>query len=123
VFVGWNAEVILRWAPVEGLEPGEYYVVSVPYDDVGGVTDFWRRSTQVQLPAHFSLKDVGFSDRHYTWSVQVRRCTENCERVFDDDARKGGEAVGEASAEGHFYWQPDIQGKEPTPTFTPTPDL
>jgi hypothetical protein len=117
-FRGWNAEVILRWTPVEGLEPGEYYVVSVPYDDAGGVDEFWRRSTQAQMPSHYSLDEFGPADHHYSWSVQVRRCTENCERVLDDDARKEGMAVGEPSAERLFYWYPD-----PPPPRDPTPEF
>jgi serine/threonine protein kinase len=121
IFVGWNAEVILRWAPVAGLGAGEYYVVSVPYDDAGGVAEFWRSETSVQLPPHLSRPDVGFADRHYQWNVQVKRCTENCLRVLDDNARKKGIAVSSPSEQGLFYWQSDITGKPPTPT--PTPDL
>jgi hypothetical protein len=115
--------VILRWSPVEGLEAGEYYVVSVPYDDAGSVAEFWRWETSVKLPSHLSRPDVGFADRHYLWSVQVRRCTENCLRVLEDDATKRGEAVGSPSEQGLFYWQPDIDAQPPTPTPSPTPDL
>jgi serine/threonine-protein kinase len=121
IYVGWNANVTLRWAPVEGIGAGEYYVVSIPYDDVGGVAEFWRREPMLQLPRHLSRTDVGFEDRHYLWSVQVKRCTENCERVFDDNALKQGVAVGSQSAEGLFYWQSDIDNR--SPTHTPTPDL
>jgi hypothetical protein len=123
VFVGWNAEVILRWTPVAGIEAGEYYVVSLPYDDAGGVAEFWRRETQIQLPPHFSAAEVGFPDRDYRWSVQVRRCAENCERLLDDDARKQGVAVSSPSAEGLFYWQPDIVKPPKTPSPTPTPPI
>jgi hypothetical protein len=115
--------VILRWTPVAGIEAGEYYVVSLPYDDAGGVAEFWRRETQVQLPSHFSSSEVGFPDRDYRWSVQVRRCAENCERLLDDDARKQGVAVGSPSAEGLFYWQPDIVKPPTTPSPTPTPPI
>jgi len=115
--------VILRWSAVRGIEAGEYYVVSVPYDDAGGVAEFWRGETTVRLPSHLSSSQVGFPDRHYRWSVQVRRCTQNCLRVLDDDARKPGVAVGGPSAEGLFYWQADIVTLPATPTHTPTPEL
>jgi hypothetical protein len=119
-FVGWNADVILRWAEVPGMEVGEYYVVRVPYDEMGGVAEFWRQETLLRLPSNFSLPEVGFRDRHYLWTVQVRRCTSNCYKVWDDQARKMGTAVGSESAPGLFYWQPDITGGAPVATPTPT---
>jgi hypothetical protein len=97
-------------------------VVSIPYDEAGGVAEFWRRETSLQLPPHLSRRDVGFTDYHYQWQVEIRRCTENCERVLDDDAHKQGVAVGRPSAKGLFYWEPDI-GKPSPPTATPTPEI
>ena len=113
-YTGWNAEVILRWSPIAGLRADEYYVVRIPYDDLGGVAEFWRKGTSLQVPSHFSRRDVGFADRHYDWTVQVMRCVENCENVQDDNAKKEGIEVG-ASAQGLFYWEPDIQANTPTP--------
>jgi hypothetical protein len=109
-FGGWNAEVILQWSEVPVLREDEYYVVRIPYDDVGGVAEFWRKETTFRVPAHFSRKDVGFSDRHYNWTVQVMRCVENCNKIQDDNAKKRGVAVGSVSREGLFYWTPDIGG-------------
>jgi hypothetical protein len=118
-FVGWNADVTLRWSDVEGMQPDEYYVVRIPYDDQGGVAEFWRQETILEVPPGFSLREVGFPDRRYTWAVQVMRCSKNCARVLDDNAKKEGIAVGGQSAEGTFYWHPDIGGSPVDPT-TPT---
>jgi hypothetical protein len=117
--VGWNAEVDLRWSEVEGLRENEYYVVRIPYDEAGSVAAFWRQETALRLPPNFSLGSVGFPDRHYNWTVQVMRCTENCDRALVDDVRKLGAAIGAKSAIGLFYWQPDIRGVMPAPTSTP----
>jgi serine/threonine protein kinase len=119
-FVGWNADVTLRWATVEGLSPGEYYVVRIPYDAVGGVAEFWRQETLLRLPPNFSLPQVGFADRHYDWTVQVMLCLENCYKVWDDQVAKKGEPVGDKSGPGQFYWQSDISGAPPTDA-PPTP--
>jgi hypothetical protein len=120
IFVGWNADVTLRWEAVEGLELGEFYVVRVPYDDVGGVAEFWRQETSLQLPPNFSLSNVGFRDRHYEWTVQVMLCQVNCAKAWDDQAVKEGIAVGDESEAGLFYWQPDISGSVPDARPTPT---
>jgi len=106
-FVGWEAEVVLRWSPVAGMQPDEYYVVRIPYDDAGGVAEFWRQETALQLPAHFSQANVGFADRHYQWTVQVMQCVENCGHLWDDRVKKSGDPAGEPSAQGLFYWDPD----------------
>jgi hypothetical protein len=119
-FVGWNADVTLQWSAVPGLELGEYYVVRVPYDNVGGVAEFWRQETSVRLPSNLSRREVGFPDRHYDWTVQVMRCVSNCYKVWDDQAVKDGEPVGEESAPGRFYWQSDISGAGTTVVATPT---
>ena len=119
-FVGWNADVILSWPDVEGMLPDEYYVVRIPYDDQGGVAEFWRQENSVRVPPTFSSRDVGFADRSYAWTVQVMRCTRNCARVLDDDAKKEGVAVGSQSAESIFYWHPDLGGPPGTmPTRKP----
>jgi hypothetical protein len=121
-FVGWNAEVVLQWSQVAGLGQNEYYVVRIPYDDVDGVAEFWRKETAFRVPQHFSQSNVGFSDRHYNWTVQVMRCTEYCDKVLDDNTRKQGVAAGDRSREGIFFWQPDTGGgasKEPTNTPAP----
>ena len=103
----------------------EYYVIRIPYDNAGGTAEFWRKETSFQVPPNFSSQDVGFTDRHYNWSVQVMRCTENCDKVLDDNVKKQGVAVGSKSVEGIFYWHPDIGGPgggdTPPPTFTPPP--
>jgi hypothetical protein len=123
VFVGWNAEVTLRWTPVSGLEAGEYYVVRIPYDSAGGVAEFWRQETFLQLPSNLSQREVGFPDRHYDWTVQVMRCQVNCYKVWDDQVPKTGVAVGDESEAGRFYWQSDISGSDPgaKPTATRPP--
>jgi len=108
--------VVLQWSSATDLAAGEYYVVRIPYDTAGGVAEFWRTERSLQVPANFSSKDVGFLDRRYTWSVQVMRCTANCDKVLDDQARKQGDAVGPASSLGDFYWYPDIGGPVATPT-------
>jgi serine/threonine protein kinase len=118
-FVGWNAEVYLRWSEVEGLREDESYVVRIPYDEAGSVAEFWRQETSLRLPPNFSRREVGFPDRHYNWTVQAMRCTENCDRALADDVRKQGAVVGGKSVVGLFYWQPDISGIAPTPTNTP----
>ena len=100
------------------MEFGEYYVVRIPYDNAGGVAEFWRQETSVKLPANLSLRGVGFADRHYDWTVQVMRCLENCYKVWDDQAVKKGEPAGDASDPRRFYWQSDISGAAPTPTPT-----
>ena len=117
-FVGWNARVILSWAEVAGMLPDEYYVVRIPYDDRGGVAEFWRQETSLEVPPTFSSRQVGFPDRRYAWTVQAVRCTRNCARALDDNARKEGVAVGAESAARVFYWQPDIGG---SPADTPIP--
>jgi serine/threonine protein kinase len=126
-FTGWNAEVILQWSTVEGIAQEEYYVVRIPYDDAGGVAEFWRQKTSFRVPAHYSGREVGFPDRHYNWSVQVMQCTEKCDEVLDDNVKKQGIAVGDKSAERMFCWHPDIVGGRPstddtTPSPPPTPD-
>jgi hypothetical protein len=118
-FVGWNAKVILNWSDVEGMQADEYYVVRIPYNDQGGVAEFWRQETLLEVPPAFSSREVGFLDRRYAWTVQVMRCAKNCARVLDDNAKKEGVAVGAKSAEGVFYWQPDIGGS-PGDTTQPT---
>jgi hypothetical protein len=120
IFVGWGANVTLQWTAVEGLEIGEYYVVRIPYDDLGGVAEFWRQETFLQLPANFSLPQVGFADRHYDWTVQAMLCQENCYKVWDDQVVKKGTPVGDESAPRRFYWQSDISGVRPSDTPTPT---
>ena len=100
-----------------------YYVIRIPYNDAGGgVAEFWRKETLFQVPANYSTKEVGFPDRRYTWTVQVMQCTAQCDKVLDDNTRKEGIEVSNKSAEGVFYWHPDIGGgTEPTPRPTPTP--
>ncbi len=117
-FMGWNAEVILRWSAVEGVQEDDYYVVRIPYDVAGNVAEFWRKETSLRVPAIFSSSAVGFPARNYNWTVQVMRCTENCDRVFEDNVKKQGVAVGQKSATGLFYWQPDVGGVSPTATPT-----
>jgi hypothetical protein len=120
---------VLRWQGARSLGPDEYYVIRIPYDSAGGVAEFWRRDTSFEVPPNFSSADVGFADRHYNWSVQVMRCTENCDRALDDNQRKQGIQVGSKSAEGLFYWHPDIGSEkpptgddgEPAPTVPPPP--
>ena len=116
-FSGWNAEVILVWSSVGALASDEFYVVRIPYDDAGGVAEFWRKETSFKVPSNFSGRAVGFADRHYNWTVQVMRCTGNCPSVTDDNVRKNGSATSARSAEGLFYWHPDIGGG---PAVTPT---
>jgi hypothetical protein len=116
-FAGWNAKVVLRWSPVADLQPNEYYVVRIPYDDAGSVAEFWRQETALQLPPIFSQRNVGFADRHYRWTVQVMQCLENCEHLQDDNARKRGQEAGELSARGLFYWDADIAGHPPPPAY------
>jgi hypothetical protein len=116
-YTGWDARVVLSWTAVPGMAPDEYYVVRIPYDASGGVAEFWRQETRLQVPSNFSLPATGFPDRHYDWSVQVKRCTSRCAQVLDDAVRKGSEAVGEESETRRFYWHPDIV---PVPMPTPT---
>jgi hypothetical protein len=128
-YVGWNADVLLTWTDVTGLDADEYYVVRIPYDAAGSTAEFWRKETSFQVPRHFSSSDVGFHDRQYNWTVQVVRCTSNCAQALDDNARKTGTPAGQTSATGLFYWQPDRSGAQPTPepgvtkepTAPPTP--
>jgi hypothetical protein len=126
-FLGWNAKVILQWSSAGQLEQDEYYVVRIPYDNAGGIAEFWRKDTSIELPSHLSSGKVGFSDRHYNWSVQVMRCTSGCDKVMDDSVKKQGFAIGDQSVEGVFYWQPDIgpgtgEGDRPNATNTPPSD-
>ncbi len=93
----------------------EYYVVRIPFNEAGEVAEFWREETTFRLPAHFSLDKYGFPDRHYAWSVQVMRWTENCDQVLNDDVKKEGFAVGSRSAEGIFYWHTDLGGPQKPP--------
>jgi hypothetical protein len=117
IFKGYNAEVILAWSEVPNLRADEYYVVRIPYNLAGEVAEFWRKEPRFSVPPNFSTAQVGFEDRRYTWSVQVKRCTENCARVLDDNVKKEGVAVGPRSTEGLFYWYPD---NVPSPTKTPS---
>jgi hypothetical protein len=119
-YTGWDARVVLRWSVVPEMEPDEYYVVRIPYDAAGGVAEFWRQDTSLRVPSNYSLSSVGFPDRHYAWTVQVKRCTSRCAQVLEDSVRKGGVAVGSESAERVFFWHPDIV-HAPTPTPTKRP--
>jgi hypothetical protein len=119
-YTGWDARVVLNWTAVSAIAPDEYYVVRIPYDAKGGVAEFWRQETRLQVPSNFSLASAGFPDRHYAWSVQVVRCTSRCAQVLDDGVRKGGITVGEESETHVFYWHPDIV-HDPTPTPTKRP--
>jgi len=112
--------VVLQWTSVGNLYGNEYYVVRIPYDAAGNTAEFWRKEMSFQVPPHFSRNDVGFADRHYHWTVQTMRCTQNCDAVQDDNVRKAGVAAGDPSAQGLFYWHSDISGPGPTnPTNTP----
>lgn len=117
-FVGWEAKVDLRWSEVEGLREGEYYVIRIPFDNAGGVAEFWRKGTTLRLPPNFSLAEVGFEDRSYRWTVQTMLCQANCDRIVADEVEKRGSAVGDESREGLFYWYPDLGGRptKPPPT-------
>jgi hypothetical protein len=118
-FVGWEAKVDLRWSEVAGLREDEYYVIRIPFDDAGGVAEFWRKGTTLRLPPQFSLASVGFEDRSYRWTVQTMRCVSNCDKIMVDEVRKQGSAVGQTSVEGLFYWHPDLGGLR-TPKPSPT---
>lgn len=123
-FTGWNAQVILQWSSVGSLRENEYYVVRIPYDAAGNTAQFWRKETAFQVPPNFSQNNVGFSDRHYHWTVQVMRCTQNCDKALEDNVPKGGQPVGNVSQQGLFYWHSDISGgagpgPETPPTSTP----
>ena len=119
-FEGWNAVVVLQWSSGAQLAAKDYYVVRIPYDDAGGVAEFWRKETSFQVPAHFSKPEVGFPDRHYNWSVQVMRCIELCEQVLDDNVKKQGTEMSLTSQDRLFYWYPGIGGWDtPTPTKDP----
>lgn len=120
VFQGWNAVVNLRWQSAGSLRPEEYYVVRIPYNSAGDSAEFWRKDTSFQAPSNFSRAEIGFVDRHYSWSVQVVRCTAQCDRVSDDNVRKEGVAVGDESDPGLFYWYPDLGGGTTPATATPT---
>jgi hypothetical protein len=109
-FGGWNDQVTLRWRSVGALARDEYYVVRIPYDDLGGVDEFWRKETFLEVPQNYSLRTAGFDDRHYDWSVQVMRCTDNCDLAGADDVKKQGVAAGEESRTRTFYWHPDAGG-------------
>ena len=120
-FVGWNAEVVLRWSAVEGMQEDDYYVVRIPYNVQGDVAEFWRKETSLRVPSIFSSSDVGFPARNYNWTVQVMRCIVNCDKIPDDNIRKEGVAVGSTTTAGLFYWHPDItSGTRPGPTPTNT---
>ena len=121
-FVGWEAKVDLRWSEVEGLREDEYYVIRIPFDDAGGVAEFWRKGTTLRLPPQFSLAEVGFDDRSYRWTVQTMLCQVNCDRILADEVKKQGSAVGETSEEGLFYWHPDL-GIPRTPKPSPTVEV
>jgi hypothetical protein len=106
----------MHWSNVGYLFEDEYYVVRIPYDAAGNAGEFWRKETSFRVPSNYSLSSVGFPDRHYHWTVQVMRCTQNCAAIGDDNARKGGQAVSDRSAEGLFFWHSDRGGRA---TFTP----
>jgi hypothetical protein len=107
-YQGYNARVLLEWSEVRGLGPNDYYVVRVPYDDYGGIAEFWTKELCYRLPGHLSESTVGFRDRRYTWTVQVMRCTGNCDEVYNPNVTKQGSALGAASREGTFTWEPDF---------------
>jgi hypothetical protein len=117
-FDGYNAEVILRWSEVKGLQEDEYYVVRIPYNEAGEVATFWREALEMRVPSHFATSQVGFPDRHYDWTVQVVRCLENCDKIEDDNVRKEGEPVGAESEPKRFYWHLDVSGRRTNPTPT-----
>jgi hypothetical protein len=106
------------------LDADEYYVVRIPYSE-RETAEFWRKETTLDVPQYYSQASVGFYDRHYDWSVQVQRCTANCDRVRDDGARKEGLEVSRASPTWTFYWRPDLgvptPGGSATRPPTPTP--
>jgi hypothetical protein len=103
---------------VGSLAADEYYVVRIPYDNAGGIAEFWRKGTSFKVPPNFSGRNVGFPDRHYNWTVQTMRCTNNCTNATDDNVRKTGQATGAESAMGLFYWHPDTGGNRPVATPT-----
>lgn len=121
-FTGWNERVVLTWSVAGDLGSDQYYVVRIPYNEAGDVAEFWRTETTLRLPSNLSLSSIGFSDRHYDWSVQVMRCTANCILALDDRARKEGRAMSSASSPRRFYWHPDIGGA-PRPTATKRPPI
>jgi hypothetical protein len=100
------------------MQEDDYYVVRIPYNASGDVAEFWRKETFLRAPSILSSPEVGFPARNYNWTVQVMRCTENCDQVFVDNVKKQGLAVGQRSAIGLFYWQPDVGGSAPTATPT-----
>lgn len=112
--------VILEWEEVKGIREDEYYVVLIPYNEAGEVAEFWRKEPRMRVPSHFSTVPVGFPDRHYNWTVQVKRCLENCFLFLDDNVKKRGIQVGSVSAPGLFYWHVDV-GIPPTSTPTKKP--
>jgi hypothetical protein len=118
-FTGWNDRPTLTWTSITGLAADEHYVVRIPYNEAGSVAEFWRRETSLRLPSNLSLSSVGFPDRRYEWTVQVVRCTENCDKALDDQAHKQGVATSEESATQTFYWHPDVGGLPPTSTPKP----
>ena len=119
--------MVLQWSGVQRMAQDEYYVIRIPYENAGGVAELWRSETSFGVPQNYSLKEVGFPDRHYNRSVQVMRCTEHCDKIVDDSVRKGGVAVGNKSEERIFFWHPDVGGGQssdgtpaaPTPTSPP----
>ena len=122
--------MVLQWSDVGWMAQDEYYVIRIPYNDAGGVAEFWRKEKEFQVPSNYSQNDVGFADRHYNWSVQVLRCTANCDKISDDNVKKQGVAVGSRSEERTFYWHSDISGGDGSPpdggtavptTTVPTP--
>jgi hypothetical protein len=116
IYKGWNATVELVWSETLVLDDDEYYVVSIPYNEAGEVAEFWRKSPKFLVPQNFSDRQTGFEDRHYNWYVQVKRCTQNCAQVQDDNVKKVGVPIGPRSLEGLFYWWPDDGGPPPTKT-------
>ena len=85
-----------------------------------GDPGFWRQETTLRVPSNYSLGSVGFPDRKYAWTVQVMRCTEDCNQALDDNVVKSGAAAGTESRRGVFYWHPDVGVPQPTNTPAPT---
>jgi hypothetical protein len=96
--------VILEWSDVGALRENDYYVVRMPFK--GGTAEFWRKTTFVKLPGNFSEERYKLQGRRYGWTVQVESCTENCDKIQDDDVKKEGTALSGRSAEAWFIWNP-----------------
>jgi hypothetical protein len=100
----------------------EYYVIRIPYGSednqaqIAGIGEFWRTNTSFQIPVHYLHTGGGFPDRQYNWSVQVKRCIANCDKVLDDNVTKQGIELGPQSEKWVLYWYPDIGGGTPIPT-------